>query len=96
MLRLGTGLVIGGGGGEGNSKFATLVSAAPACCLLGAWESVSETGHDSRLGLVAEEAMLSSCLSSLAHRAHAKQLPALASLPKSKEAYHARVKEMKV
>ena len=35
--------------GEGNSKFATLVSAAPACCLLGAWESVSETGHDSRL-----------------------------------------------
>ena len=27
--------------GEGNSKFATLVSAAPACCLLGAWESVS-------------------------------------------------------
>ena len=35
--------------GEGNSKFATLISAAPACCLLGAWESVSETGHDSRL-----------------------------------------------
>ena len=35
--------------GEGNSKFATLVSTAPACCLLGAWESVSETGHDSRL-----------------------------------------------
>ena len=35
--------------GEGNSKFATLVSAAPACCLLGAWESVSQTGHDSRL-----------------------------------------------
>ena len=35
--------------GEGNSKFATLVSAAPACYLLGAWESVSETGHDSRL-----------------------------------------------
>ena len=31
----------GGRGGEGNSKFATLVSAAPACCLLGAWESVS-------------------------------------------------------